>query len=162
MVVCVHGEMDALVFCAKHGLQVFELYRGSLDEYGGSCAVIVTDEKMTREKYESLKCSMFGRGYELVSTEWTDDEVILALLRQTVEQRGKRGGRQIFGFTKRNGMIVEIPERIAVARKVIAMRDAGYTLEKIRDTEGVRHADGKKLAKSTIQQIVKNREKYEI
>jgi hypothetical protein len=50
---------------------------------------------------------------------------------------------------------------MAVARRVIEMRDLGYTLRQIRDDEDVYHTDGKKLATSTIQQIIRNREKYE-
>ena len=67
----------------------------------------------------------------------------------------------LFRSAKKNGRIVEIPERMAVARRVIEMRDAGYTLREIRESEDVYHTDGKKLAISTIQQIISNRETYE-
>jgi hypothetical protein len=49
---------------------------------------------------------------------------------------------------------------IAVARRIIALRDAGCTMKEIRDKDGVCHPDGRKLAVSTIQQIIKNRDKY--
>ena len=159
MVVCAHGDVAA--FCERHEMEILEMYFGNLVGYKGGCAVIVTDQKMTREEYESLKCVLFGRGIELVSTDWTDDAVILALLRHTVEQRKKRGGRQIFGYYKKNGVITENPRMMAVARRVIELRDAGYTLKAIRADADVHHQDGKKLAVSTIQQIIKNREKYE-
>jgi hypothetical protein len=157
MVVCAHGDVAG--FCEAHEMQILECYIGYLEDYHKSnCAVIVTDQKMTRQEYDSLKCTLFGRGIELVSVDWTDDEVILRLLRNQIEQRGKRGGRQMFGFVKRAGEIIEIPEKIEVARRMIEMRDAGATLEKIREDCRVR---GKKLSKSTIQQIIKNRDKYE-
>lgn len=160
MVVCAHGDVTG--FCEAHDMQILETYIGDISEYHKShCAVIVTDAVMTREEYDDLKCTMFGRGVELVSTEWTDDEVILRLLRNQILNRGKRGGRQVFGFTKRNGQIIEIPEMIAVARRIIEMRDAGFTLKEIRGDLRVRHSDGKKISTSTIQQIIKNRERYE-
>jgi hypothetical protein len=151
MVVCAHGEVAG--FCEKHGIEILESYNGDLKDYSGSCAVIVTDQQMTREQYESLKCTMFGRGLEVISTEWTDDAIIVALLRQTVERRKKRGGRQMFGFTKKNGVIVEIPARMATARGIIEMRDSHKTLREIRERYG--------LSLSTIQTIINNRDKYE-
>jgi hypothetical protein len=159
MVVCAHGEVA--VFCEKHNIEILERYNGDLEDYSGNCAVIVTDQKMTREQYESLKCTMFGRGLEVISTDWTDDAIILALLRQTVERRKKRGGRQMFGFTKKNGVVVEIPEMMEVARRVIELRDAGITLKGIRSDGNVKHPDGRKISMSTIQLIIKNRDKYE-
>lgn len=159
MVVCAHGDVAG--FCEKHEIEILESYNGDLENYSGNCAVIVTDQQMPREAYEALKCTMFGRGIELISTEWTDDAIILALLRQTIARRKKRGGRQPFGYMKRNGQIIEIPETMEVARKIIEMKDAGYTLKVIREDDSIRHTGGKKLAISTIQQIIKNREKYE-
>lgn len=61
----------------------------------------------------------------------------------------------MFGFTKRNGEIVEIPAKIAVARRIIELRDAGKTLREIRENLSI------KMAMSTIQQIIKNRKNYE-
>lgn len=159
MVVCAHGEVAA--YCAKYEMEILEQYEGRLDEYCGSCPVVVTAQRMTREEYELLKCILFARGYDLVSVDWSDDATILALIRHTLRERGKHGGRQIFGYRKENGVIIEIPEMIAVARRVIALRDAGHTLTEIREEEGVRHANNKRLALSTIQTILKNRERYE-
>ena len=159
MVVCTHGEVSE--FCRKYNMKVLETYEGDLSDYHGSCPVLVTDQCMSREVYDSLKCDLFSRGVDLVSTQWLDDDVVVRLIRKQLEDRCKRGGRQIFGFTKRNGLVVEIPEKMAVARRVIEMRDLGYTLRQIRDDEDVYHTDGKKLAISTIQQIIKNRDKYE-
>lgn len=151
MVVCAHGEVAA--FCETHEMQILEKYEGDLGAYAGNSPVIVTDQKMTRQEYDALKCALFGRGVELVSTEWTDDEVILRLLWNQIDNRGKRGGRQMFGFHKRKGMIVEIPEKIEMARMIIKLRDSGKTLREICEV-----AD---LSMSTVQTIIKNREAYE-
>lgn len=159
MVVCAHG--DVLRFCEEHEMEILEKYEGDLSGYKGKCAVVVTDQQMTREEYESLKCAMFGRGYELVSVDWTDDAVILALLRQTIANRKRRGGRQPFGFYKRNGVIAEIPEMAATARRVIELRDKGWTLRDIKEHSDARHPDGGELGLSTIESIIKNRERYE-
>lgn len=160
MVVCAHGEVAG--FCEAHEMQILETYHGDIKEYHKSnCSVIVTDAVMTRPEYDSLKCTLFARGVELVSTEWTDDEVILRLLHNQIDNRRKRGGRQVFGFTKRSGQVVEIPEMMEVARRVIKMRDDGFTLKEISADRRVRHPDGKKISVSTIQMIVKNRERYE-
>jgi hypothetical protein len=104
---------------------------------------------------------MFGRGLEVISTEWADDAIIVALLRQTVESRRKRGGRQMFGFYKRNGAVVENPAMMAVARRILKLRDAGFTYREISEDPKVRHHNGKKMAVSTIQKVVTNREFYE-
>lgn len=158
MVVCAHGDVAA--FCEAHEMQILDCYIGYLEDYKGSCAVVVTDQKMTRQEYDTLKCTLFGRGVELVSTEWTDDEVIVRLLHSQIDNRKKRGGRQMFGFMKKNGQIVENPAQIRVARKVIEMRDAGCKLREIKDDKGVCHPDGTPLSLSTIQVIIRNRDKY--
>lgn len=159
MVVCAHGDVAG--FCEEHEMLVFERYKGDLNDYDGSCAVVVTDQKMTGEEYDSLKCLMFSRGIELISTEWSDDETILRILRQSVDRRKRRGGKQLFGFYKKNGLIMENPATIVVARRVIELRDAGFTYKQISENPDVCHSDGRKLAISTLQKIVINREKYE-
>lgn len=151
MVVCAHGDVAA--FCEAHEMQILDCYIGYLEDYKGSCAVVVTDQKMTRQEYDTLKCTLFGRGVELVSTEWTDDEVIVRLLHSQIDNRKKRGGRQMFGFAKRKGEIIEIPEKMAVARRIVELRDTGRTLREIQDVVD--------LSMSTIQTIIKNRERYE-
>lgn len=156
MIVCAHGEVRE--FCEAHEMQILEKYDGDMKDYRGKCVVVVTDLKMSREEYDRLKCELFGRGIELVSTEWTDDEVILRLLRNQIEQRGKRGGRQMYGFAKKNGVIVDIPRKIVVAKKILEMRDEGMTL---RDIQNYLDSIGEYMSMSTIQTIIKNREKYE-
>lgn len=158
MVVCAHGNVSE--FCETHEMLVFEKHGGALDEYKGSCSVIVTDQKMTRDEYDTQKCVLFGRGIELVSVDWTDDEVTLRLLRNQVESRKNRSGRQMFGFYRKNGIVMENPAMMAVARKVIELRDAGLTYREIKDDPAVRWADGREIAISTLQVIVENRERY--
>lgn len=158
MVVCGHGEVRG--FCAQHEMEIFERHRGNLEDYNGSCSVLVTDMKMSREEYEDWKCLMFARGVELVSTEWTDDEFILRLLHSQVRQRKQRGGRQRFGFYRKNGRVCEIPELIVVARRIISLRDQGCTLRQIQQDSEVHHLSGRTICISTIQQIIKNREVY--
>jgi hypothetical protein len=153
MVVCAHG--DVAKFCESHEMEILESYSGNLADYKGNCAVVVTDQRMGRSEYDSLKCELFGRGVELVSVEWTDDEVILRLLRNQIEQRGKRGGRQMFGLRKDKGRLVEMPEKMALARRIIDLWYAGRTYREIREEVG----GG--ISLSTIQTIIKNRDKYE-
>lgn len=151
MVVCAHGEVTK--FCEEHKIRILESYGGNLEDYKGNCPVVVTDMAMTRVEYDSLKCTLFGRGVELISTEWTDDELILRLLHNQIENRGKRGGRQMFGYSKKNGEVIEIPEKMKVARLIIEMRDAGKTLREIAQVVD--------LSVTTIQTILGNREVYE-
>lgn len=162
MIVCAHcvsAEVER--FCENHEMRILESYAGKLDDYEGRCAVIVTSEEMTRQEYDDMKCLLFGRGYELVSTTWTDDEVIVRLLHNQIEQLKKRGGRQRFGYYKRNGIITVNPEKIKVAQRVIQLRDRGLTLREISYHKDVVKALGRELSISTVQVIIKNREIYE-
>jgi hypothetical protein len=159
MVVCAHGDVSE--FCEKHEMEILESYSGSLEEYKGNCAVIVTAEDLSREDYDSLKCSLFSRKIELVSVKWPDDEVILRLLRNQIELRGKRGGRQMYGFYKKHGLITEIPEKVKIARRIIELRDAGKTLREIQAEAGGYYENGRPLSMSTISEIIKNRKNYE-
>ena len=158
MVVATHGEVAD--FCKKYNMKVLETYVGDLSDYNGNSPILVTDESMTRERYDLLKCELFARGVDLVSTQWLDDDVVLRLIRGDIERRRKRAGRQMFGFYRKNGVISENPAMIEVARRVIELRDSGLTYRDIREAEGIRHPDGKKIAISTLGVIVKNREKY--
>ena len=158
MVVCVCGGEAADVFCKEHGLLVYDRHDGNLEDYHGDCPVVVTDQPMTREAYEGWKCNMFNRGVELISTRWSDDDDIVRLLH---ERKRPRGGRQRFGFYRKNGEILENPEQMEVARRVIALRDKEMSYREIREAEGIRHIGGKKLSVSLIQVIIKNRDKYE-
>lgn len=162
MIVCVHGDpLASIEFCRRYNMKVLESYEGDLLDYSGSCPVIVTGERMDRARYDSLKCDLYGRGVDLVSIYWLDDDTVVRLIRKSLTDRSKRGGRQRFGFYKKNGVIEENPAMMAVARRVIALRDAGLTYREIAEDPEVRHHGGKKLAVSTIQKIVSNRKEYE-
>lgn len=71
------------------------------------------------------------------------------------------GGRQPFGFYKKDGVVYEIPHRIAVARRVIELRDSGMKLDGIRGDSAVRWEDGRKLSIDTIARIVGSRGLYD-
>lgn len=160
MIVCAHGDVAA--FCKERDMMICETWDGDLGSYNGSCPVLVTDQEMCEEEYYYWKGRLWAKGVNLVSTHHKDDPKLVAYLTYEAEQRKQTyGGRQPFGFTRRNGVVVEIPEMMAVARRILELRDAGMTLREIHDDEGVHHPDGRKISVSTIQLIVKNRNKYE-
>ena len=159
MMVCGHG--DVAEFCARMKMVVCEEYDGDIADYSGSCRVLVTDQDLPEMEYYLLKGKLMGRGIELISSRWIDDPKMVALLRCQVQNRKEKyGGRQKFGYRRCGGQVEEIPESMAVARRIIEMRDAGITLRGIQESEGVRHPDGRKISVSTIQQIINNREIY--
>ena len=141
---------------------VCEEYDGDIADYNGSCRVLVTAQDLPEMEYYMLKGKLMGRGIELISSRWIDDPRMIALLRCQVQSRKEKyGGRQSFGYRRRGGQVEEIPESMAVARRILELRDAGITLRGIQEDKGVHHPDGRKISVSTIQQIIKNREKYE-
>ena len=164
MIVCSHGNVSE--FCREHGMISVAEYVGALEEYDEKPRILVTDRDMSENEYYYLKGLLLARGVDLISTKHKDDEKILSVLtynvqRQQEQHRIRYGGRQPFGYRKQNGVVVEIPEMMVVARRIIELRDGGMSLHDIRDVAGIRHPDGRKISVSTIQQIVKNREKYE-
>lgn len=165
MVVCAHGDVAA--FCKERDLIICETWEGDLIGYSGGCRVIVTDQEMSAQEFYYLRMVMFSKGYDVRSVHYPDiDEKLNEFMEYIgMQERSRRkniyGGRQPFGFTRRNGVVVEIPEMMAVARRILELRDAGMTLREIQTDEGVHHPDGRKISVSTIQLIVKNREKYE-
>lgn len=160
MIVCGHG--DVTEYCKEHDMTVCEVWNGDIDKYSGSCRVLVTDQEMSENEYYYLKGKMLGRGVELISTRHKDDKLITEFLAYQADRRKEKyGGRQPFGYRKVGNEIREIPEMIDVARKIIMLKDAGATYRKIHDTPGICHPDGRKISVSTIQQIIKNRKKYE-
>lgn len=46
MLVCAHG--DVFDFCDRHGMTVFETYDGAIEDYNGSCRVLVTGQKLEK------------------------------------------------------------------------------------------------------------------
>lgn len=160
MMVCGHG--DVAEFCARMDMVVCEQYTGDIADYRGSCGVLVTDQDMPEMEYYLLKGKLMGRGVELISSRWIDDPKMIALLRCQVQSRKHQyAARQKFGFRRRGDRVEEIPESMAVARRILELRDAGITLRRIQEDKGVHHPDGRKISVSTIQQIIANRKLYE-
>ena len=160
MVVVAHGNVEE--YCAAHGWTIVGRYHGKIENYSFEHPVIVTDALHDRNEYYYLKYKFMRRGIELVSVwhEHDDDmNSFLAYLRSHCVGT-KHGGRLAFGFHRVGGKVVEDPAVIAVARRIIALRDAGLTYKEISETDGIRYPDGRKMGISTIQVIVKNRSKY--
>lgn len=160
MLVCAHGAVSD--FCKEHGMVIVENYTGDIENYKGVCRVIVTAEIESESEYYYLKGKMLANGIELISTKHKDCDKMLDFLaynarREAENRRQKYGGRHRFGFNE-DGLT---DTGRAVVKRIFELRDAGYTLRAIRDDEGVYHPNGKSLSTSTIQVIVKNREKYE-
>lgn len=141
-------------------------YVGALEEYDGIPRVLVTDRDMSENEYYYLKGLLLARGVDLISTRYKDDEKVLGVvgyIAQKEQERRKQryGGRQPFGWVRRDGMVQENPAMMAVARRIIELKDAGYTLRAIKADKDVHHPDGRDISVSTIQQIIENRDKYE-
>lgn len=160
MMVCGHGNVAD--FCREHDMVICETWDGDISDYSGSFRVLVTDQDMSENEYYFLKGKMLGRGIELVSTRYKDNKLMTEFLAYQADRRREAyGGRTKFGYRKVNGEVQEIPEMMTVVRRILAMKDAGRTLREIQADEGVHHPDGRRISISTIQQIIKNRDKYE-
>ena len=160
MLVCGHG--DVAKYCKAHDMVVCATWDGDIEDYNGHIRVLVTDREMSESEYYFLKGKMLGVGIELISTRYKDDKLMVEFLSyQANRRKEKYGGRQPFGFRKVGNEIREIPEMIDVARKIIMLKDTGATLRQIHETPGICHPDGRRISVSTIQQIIKNRERYE-
>lgn len=158
MMVCAHG--DVAEFCAERGMVIFEKC-DDLEHYTGVSRIIVTDQEMSEYEYYYLKGKLLGRGVELVSTRHTDDTLLAGFLAYQADRRKKNyGGRQRFGYRKENGVVVPTKDGMDVVNRILELRDAGFTLRKIQEDKGVHHPDGRPISISTIQQLIKNREKY--
>jgi hypothetical protein len=149
-VVVAHGNVDE--YCAAHGLQIGGRYDGDLRDYNLKHPIVVTDSLKDKGEYYYMKYLFLKRGLILMSIYDDDDDL---------RSRSSAGGRAAFGFRWNGGVIEENPEAIVIARRVIALRDQGYTYKKIQEDEGVHHLDGSKMSISTIQVILKNRRKYQ-
>lgn len=159
MIVCAHGDVKE--FCESKDMLICSEYSGELTDYHGGCHIIVTDQHMEKSEYYYYKDTLMRRGVDLISTEHEDTAEMLEYLAYLAERRREKyGGRQPFGYQRKNGVVIENPALMEVARKIIEMRDEGVTLREIRETPGICHQDGRKIGVSTIQQIIKNREKY--
>lgn len=145
MLVCAHGDVAS--FCKERGMSVCGIYEGRLEEYTGAIRVIVTDGDMPEAEYYYLKGVMLAKGYELISTRYSDDNVLSAyLVYANARRKAKYKGRRSFADE-------------AVMKRIRELSATGLSLRKIRDTDGVSHPDGRKLSISTISKIIKNIEK---
>ncbi len=156
MLVCGHGNVSD--YCSKFGMVIVHRHKGKIQDYCGVSRVIVTDEDFSESEYIYMKSAMLKKGYELVSTRFTDTEQIAELVAKFSES--KRVGRCKFGYERVDGKLVVHPERMEVVRRIFELRDKGCTLREIRDDGGVHHTDGRKLSLSTIQLIIGNRKEY--
>lgn len=148
MIVCAHG--DVTEYCENRDMIIVERYTGDIENYCGVSPVLVTDREMSSGEYYYLKGKMLARGVELVSTRYVDTE---NLAQGTVKEVSeKRRGRRKYG----DGSEAEK----AVVDRIFELRDAGRTLKEISEDEAVGYLDGRKMSISTIQVILRNREKY--
>lgn len=159
MLVCGHGNVSD--YCSNFGMVVADVYDGDIISYRGLCKVLVTDEEMGESDYYYLKSKMLSLGYELVSTEHEDTEMVANLVMSYARQnKEKYPGRCKFGFRRVNGEILPHEDRMVVVKRIFELRDEGCSLHEIQEDEVVRHDDGRKLSISTIQSIIKNRDEY--
>lgn len=163
MIVCAHGNVAD--FCKEHDMVIGDRYVGDIREYVGNLPVVVTDQELTKNEYYYLKKQLLSRGTELVSVYYNDSslsEFVVYLNQKEAEQRRQRyGGRTMFGVTRTGGEEVLLDDSRAVIERIFELRDAGMTYREIQEDRGVHHPDGRIISLSTIQVILKNREKYE-
>lgn len=165
-IVAAHRDVNGVVYryCVDHGMEIAEHYNGDLKEYQGRCRIVVTGEHMDKYEFYTMKMLMLRNRVELISVEWDSTELDEFVEYLTVHD-GKstsipRHGRLPFGFQWRDGQMVEIPDAIAVARRIIELRDQGWKYRQIMGDPNVRHVDGRRMSQSTIQVILKNRDRY--
>lgn len=160
MLVCVHGNCTE--YCKEHGLTPVEVWSGELSKYRGKHSMLVTDADIPKREYYYAKCELLTRGIVLISTRYEDDEDLSEYLEYfAARKKGDRLGRQPFGLRVRDGVIVQNPREMVVVRRILELWDEGLTLRAICEDEGVRRPDGRKFCIATINNIIKNRRKYE-
>ena len=162
MIVCGHGNVKN--FCDKYEMVVATTHDGPIEEYKGICRVLVTDQEMSEEEYLYLKKKMLLLKVELVSTQYCDEDSVVRRivyeLERELEGRKKYVGRCKFGQHRVNGEVVPHEEGMKVVRRIIELRDKGFTYSKIQEDDDVHDLAGRMLGLSTIALIVKNREEY--
>ena len=160
MRVCAHG--DVAEFCRAHDMTICETWDGRIENYRGSCGVLVSDQSMSENEYYYLKSRLIARGIELISTHHKDDESMVGYLMYASERDKSRYATRLpLGRRWSGGRIVEDAEGMAVVNRIFELRDSGVSYRAIREDEKVRRPDGKMLSLSTIQNIVRNRKFYE-
>ena len=151
MIVCAHGEVSE--YCKNHGMTICDQHIGDIEEYQGVCRVLVTDAPMGENEFYALKLKMLKRGVELVSIDHSDEAMSEFVSYLAMQSRGGNGGgRPRFGSGSKAEM--------AVVRRIFELRDAGCTLREISESPEVAYLDGRRISVSTIQGILRNREKY--
>lgn len=151
MIVCAHGEVSE--YCENRDMIIVERYSGDIENYGGVCRVLVTDREMSPGEYYYLKGKMLAQGIELVSTRYVDTENLSYETVREVREKRPVVGRPKFGDRSEAEM--------AVVNRIFELKDGGSTLKEISEDPGVRYLDGSIIPVSTIQVILRNREKYE-
>lgn len=161
MLVCAHG--DVADFCKEHDMLIVEKYEGDLEKYDGASRVLVTGADLSKYEFYYLKGKLFALGVELVSVKYRDCGELSEFAAYIAGRDGRRktGGRSMFGYYEDNGEMKLHDTGRAVVKRILELRDAGYSYSAISKDENVHHLDGKKLSVSTVHIIVKNREKYE-
>lgn len=160
MRVCAHGEVAE--FCREHDMLICETWGGNIEDYRGSCSVLVSDQSMSENEYYFLKSRLMARGVDFVSTHHKDDESMVGFLAYSnARERSKYATRLPLGRRWSEGRVVEDAEGMAVVNRIFELRDNGATYREIREAEGVRRPDGNMMSLSTIVNIVRNRKFYE-
>jgi hypothetical protein len=159
MRVCAHG--DVAEFCREHDMVICDTWDGNIENYRGGCRVLVSDQSLSENEYYFLKSRLMARGIELISTHHKDDESMVGFLMYANERdKSRHATRLPMGYCWSDGQKIEDKERMAVARRIIELRERGLTYREIRDDENVRRRDGEKLSLSTIQNVWRNKEFY--
>lgn len=158
MLVAAHGNVDE--YCEAHGMTIVERYEGDVANYKGGCSVLVTDNCETVNEYYYLKHRLYRRKIELLSTHWSNEDLESFVTYMNSKTKNPVGRRLAFGFKYEGGQVVEDPETIWIARRIIELRDRGWLYREIQADEGVRYPDGRVMPLSTIQVILQNRKKY--
>lgn len=158
----VFAQGNVADYCRDHDMVIAGEYDGEIEDYKGNCPILVTDRIQDTNEYYYLKYKLLRKKVELISVHHNNEELLdfIRYMRGR-EQPDKNRGRVKFGFRRINGEVVEIPEMIAVARKIFELRDSGHTYGQIQNHPEVHHPDGRKLSVSTIQGILKNRGEYD-
>lgn len=140
MMVCAHGNVTE--FCEARGWFICGTWNGEITNYNGVVRILVTDADISETEYYFLKGELLAKGYELISTRYTDDELMAGyLIYANNRRKEKRPGRT--GFNDEE-----------IIQKIRNLSDAGLSIRTIRETEGICHPDGRKLSLSTIHKII--------
>ena len=151
MNVAIHGNATAPV-----GMYVVERYHGEIEDYDGSCSVLYTGQELSKNEYYYLKYKLLRRKVELIHPYWNDEDLneFVVYLNMRESERWP-GGRLPYGFIRRNGVVLEDTEKMAMARRIIELHDEGLAYRVIHEKIGG------SPSLNTIYTIVKNRDRYE-